>query len=70
MKSPTNNMNIYDEMKSIKNTNEIDIDTIKTHRLHQINDAIFELERNISDLNRNYKNLMIRLNVIFILTFK
>lgn len=67
LKSPTNfenNINIYDESKFQNNVNSINnTETLKSQRLNQINDAIFELERNISDLNRNYKNLMIKLNV-------
>jgi hypothetical protein len=38
-------------------------DNSRGGRLNQINNAIFDLERNIADLNRNYKNLMIKLNV-------
>ncbi len=61
MKSPTSYNNIYDDLNKINN--DMNPNTIKTQRLHQINDGIFELERNIADLNRNYKNLMIKLNV-------
>ena len=31
--------------------------------MNQINDTIFSLERNIAELNRNYKNLLIKINV-------
>ena len=37
--------------------------SIDSSRLTNVNDQIFELERNISEFNRNYKNLLIKLNV-------
>jgi hypothetical protein len=33
------------------------------YTLNHINDTIFGLERNIAELNRNYKNLLIKINV-------
>jgi hypothetical protein len=40
---------------------------IKSSQLNEINDFIFELERSIVDLNRNYKNMMIKINVFLLL---
>ena len=37
----------------------------RNNYLNLINNSIFELERNIADMNRNYKNQMIKLNVYF-----
>ena len=52
-KSLINNINSNNNSNSNSNSN----------RLNHINDMIFEIERNIADLNRNYKNLMIKFNV-------
>jgi len=35
----------------------------ENNSLNHINDTIFSLERNIAELNRNYKNLLIKINV-------
>jgi hypothetical protein len=58
-------INIYDnsdinKIYSIQNSRE-EID--RNNYLNVINNSIFELERNIADMNRNYKNMMIKLNV-------
>jgi hypothetical protein len=53
MKSPTCGNNPYEQL----NKDNYD------QKLHQINDGIFNLERNIADLNRNYKNMLMKLNV-------
>jgi len=56
---------IYDNSEinkiySLQNSRE-EID--RNNYLNVINNSIFELERNIADMNRNYKNMMIKLNV-------
>jgi hypothetical protein len=43
-------------------SSNFEADSVKDQLTH-VNNTIFELERSIADLNRNYKNLLIKLNV-------
>jgi hypothetical protein len=54
------NPNLNHQYNYEMNSNQ---DNSRGEKLNQINNTIFDLERNIADLNRNYKNLMIKLNV-------
>jgi ribosomal protein S3 len=44
-------------------SSENNIEYQNSATLNQINDVIFSLERNIAEMNRNYKNLLIKINV-------
>jgi hypothetical protein len=56
---PTSNYRIPTQIS------EQDLIASKTERIKKVNDEIFEIERNIADLQRNYKNIMIKLNVYY-----
>jgi hypothetical protein len=56
-------LNSITNITNIKSPNHESKDELKSSQLSEINDSIFELERSIVELNRNYKNMMIKLNV-------
>jgi hypothetical protein len=58
-------VNLIDKASSNFISSNFEQDSVKD-QLTYVNNTIFELERSIADLNRNYKNLLIKLNVNYI----